>query len=105
MGHSVLEFSDRDIQKYYKNYKDISGTKRLNSKLLNTCYNFRPDMLVLGHADSIYPQTLRDLKKNYPNLKIAQWFLDPLNKKGPDFNKNKERILVVIELHKLLETA
>ena len=97
LGHSVLEFSDRDIQKYYKNYKDISGTKRLNSKLLNTCYNFRPDMLVLGHADSIYPQTLRDLKKNYPNLKIAQWFLDPLNKKGPDFNKNKERILNKID--------
>ncbi len=97
LGHSVLEFSDRDIQKYYKNYKDISGTKRLNSKLINTCYNFRPDMLVLGHADSIYPQTLRDLKKNYPNLKIAQWFLDPLNKKGPDFNKNKERILNKID--------
>ena len=38
-----------------------------------------------------FPQTLKDLK-NYPNLKIAQWFLDPLNKKGPDFNKNKLRI-------------
>ena len=93
LGHSILEFSDRDIQKYYKNYKDLSGTKKLNSKLLNTCYNFRPDMIVLGHADSIFPQTLRNLKKNYPNLKIAQWFLDPLNKKGPDFSKNKQRIL------------
>ncbi len=93
LGHSVLEFSDRDIQKYYKNYRDLSGTKKLNNKLINTCYNFRPDMLVLGHADSIFPQTLRDLKKNYPNLKIAQWFLDPLNKKGPDFVKNKQRIL------------
>ena len=27
LGHSILEFSDRDIQKYYKNYKDISGSK------------------------------------------------------------------------------
>ncbi len=97
LGHSVLEFSDRDIQKYYKNYKDLSGTKKLNSKLINTCYNFRPDMIVLGHADSIFPQTLRDLKKNYPNLKIAQWFLDPLNKKGPDFLKNKQRILNKID--------
>ena len=97
LGHSILEFSDRDIQKYYKNYRDLSGTKRLNTKLVNTCYNFRPDMIVLGHADSIFPQTLRDLKKNYPNLKIAQWFLDPLNKKGPDFNKNKQRILNKID--------
>ena len=97
LGHSILEFSDRDIQKYYKNYRDLSGTKRLNTKLVNTCYNFRPDMIVLGHADSIFPQTLRDLKKNYPNLRIAQWFLDPLNKKGPDFNKNKQRILNKID--------
>jgi hypothetical protein len=97
LGHSILEFSDRDIQKYYKNYRDISGTKRLNSKLVNTCYNFKPDMIVLGHADSIFPQTLKDLKKNYPKLRIAQWFLDPLNKKGPDFNKNKQRILNKID--------
>tara|TARA_Y100000590_G_scaffold292919_1_gene329881 strand:- start:3107 stop:5242 length:2136 start_codon:yes stop_codon:yes gene_type:complete len=97
LGHSVLEFSDRDIQKYYKNYKDFSGTKKLNSKLINTCHNFRPDMIVLGHADSIFPQTLKDLKKNYPNLKIAQWFLDPLNKRGPDFAKNKQRILNKID--------
>ncbi len=93
LGHSILEFSDRDIQKYYKNYKDFSGSNKLNSKLINTCYNFRPDLIVLGHADSIFPQTLRDLKKNYPNLKIAQWFLDPLSKKGPDFIKNRQRIL------------
>ena len=97
LGHSVLEFSDRDIQKYYKNYRDISGTKKLNAKLLNTCFNFRPDMIVLGHADSIFPQTLKDLKKSYPKLKIAQWFLDPLNKKGPDFQKNKQRILNKID--------
>ncbi len=97
LGHSVLEFSDRDIQKYYKNYKDLTGTKKLNSKLVNTCYNFRPDMIILGHADSVFPQTLRDLKKNYPKLKIAQWFLDPLNKKGPDFIKNKQRILNKID--------
>ena len=38
-------------------------------------------------------ETLRDLKKSYPNLKIAQWFLDPLNKRGPDFLKNKSEFL------------
>ena len=24
---------------------------------------------------------------------MSQWFLDPLNKKGPDFERNKDRIL------------
>ena len=28
-----------------------------------------------------------------PIYDIAQWFLDPLNKKGPDYEQNKNRIL------------
>ncbi len=92
-GNSVLEFSDRDIQKNYKSYSDLSGSKSLNEKLRNTCYNFKPDLIVLGHADLVSPDMLGQLKDEYPFLKIAQWFLDPLNKNGPDFNKNKMRIL------------
>ena len=33
LGHSVLGFSDRDIQKYYKSISDIKGKKTLNDKL------------------------------------------------------------------------
>jgi len=93
LGHSILEFSDRDIQKYYKNYKDLSGGKTLNEKLKKTCYNYKPDLIVLGHADLISPDTLGELRDDYPNLKISQWFLDPLNKNGPDYFRNKQRIL------------
>jgi len=93
LGNSVLEFSDRDIQKHYKNYSDISGSKSLNNKLKKTCYNYKPDLLVLGHADLISENELGELKSEYPFLKIAQWFLDPLNKNGPDYEKNKKRIL------------
>jgi len=93
MGHSVLEFSDRDIQRHYKSLHDFDGSKKLNEKLIVTCYNFKPDLIILGHADSVYPETLQHIKKNYPNLKIAQWFLDPLNKNGPDYIKNKKRVL------------
>ena len=93
LGHSVLDFSDRDIQKYYKNYKDFNGSYKMNDKLKKTCYNYKPDLLVLGHADLVTSATLAELKNDYPNLKIAQWFLDPLNKDGPDYEKNKRRIL------------
>ncbi len=93
LGHSILEFSDRDIQKYYKNYKDLNGAKNLNNKLKKTCYNFKPDLIIFGHADLVSPDTLGELKDDYPNLKMSQWFLDPLNKKGPDFERNKSRIL------------
>ena len=93
LGHSILDFSDRDIQKYYRGYKDISGAKALNEKLKKTCYNYKPDLMVLGHADLISPNTLSELKDDYPGLKISQWFLDPLNKEGPDYERNKNRIL------------
>ena len=93
LGNSVLEFSDRDIQKNYKSYSDIYGSKTLNNKLRKTCYNFKPDLIVLGHADLVSPEMLGQLKDEYPFLKIAQWFLDPLNINGPDFYKNKNRIL------------
>ncbi len=93
LGHSILEFSDRDIQKYYKNYSDFSGSKNLNNKLKKTCYNFKPDLIIFGHADLVSPETLGELKDDYPNLKMSQWFLDPLNKNGPDFLRNKNRIL------------
>ena len=93
LGHSVLEFSDRDIVKHYKSINDYTGAKSLNKKLINTVYNYKPDLLIFGHADLINPNTLSYLKENYKDLKIAQWFLDPLMKDGPDFEKNKSRIL------------
>jgi|TARA_B110000444_G_scaffold260738_1_gene309017 glycosyltransferase involved in cell wall biosynthesis len=93
LGHSVLGFSDRDIVKYYKSYKDFTGASKLNEKLMLTCYNYKPDLIVLGHCDLINAQQLGQLKSDYPNIKIAQWFLDPLNKNGPDYERNKSRIL------------
>jgi len=93
LGHSVLGYSDRDIVRYYRSYKDITGANSLNNKLKNTCYNYKPDMIVMGHSDLISSQQLGHLKNEYPKIKIAQWFLDPLNKDGPDFERNKKRIL------------
>ncbi len=93
LGHSVLEFSDRDIVSRNKNYRDLSGSKALNDKLVKTCYHFKPDIIVLGHADMISVDVISSLKKEYSDLKVAQWFLDPLNSHGPDYPKNKKRIL------------
>ncbi len=93
LGHSVLEFSDRDIVSRGKSLRDLYGSSTLNDKLVKTCYHFKPDVIVLGHADMVSQDVLHNLKKDYSNLKITQWFLDPLNKHGPDYHKNKKRIL------------
>ncbi len=95
LNHSVLEFSDRDIVSYYRNLNDLNGSKRLNSKLLEVISNYVPDIIILGHADLIKIETLQFIKKNYPNIKMAQWFLDRMD--GQWIN-NKKRFLDKIEL-------
>ena len=98
LGHSVLGFSDRDIQKYYKSFGDLKGAKTLNDKLKKTCYNYKPDLVILGHADLISSQQISELREDYPNTRFSQWFLDPLNKRGPDFERNKKRILDKVDV-------
>ncbi|MDA9629661.1 glycosyltransferase [Candidatus Pelagibacter sp.] len=95
LNHSVLEFSDRDIVSYYRNINDFNGSKRLNDKLLDVISNYLPDIIILGHADLIKLETLKFIKKNYPNIKIAQWFLDRMDSL---WINNKKRFLDKIEL-------
>ena len=84
--------SDRDITYYNKSINDFYGIKKFNQKIFNTFVNFKPDLIVLGHADTILKETLIKIKQ-IKNVKICQWFLDPLIKTGPDYIKNKNRIL------------
>ena len=95
LNHSVLEFSDRDIVSYYRNLNDLNGSKKLNNKLLEVISNYVPDIIVLGHADLIKTETLKYIKKNYPNIKMAQWFLDRMDS---NWIKNKKRFLDKINL-------
>ena len=95
LNHSVLEFSDRDIVSYYRNLNDLNGSKRLNKKLLEVISNYVPDILILGHADLIKKETLEFIKKNYPNIKMAQWFLDRMDS---EWINNKKRFLDKIDL-------
>ena len=91
LGHNVLSLSDRDILKQNKSLTDISGIKTLNNRIITTIENFKPDTIVLGHADNITVDTIKKIKKLY-NPVVCQWFLDPLIKNGPDYKRNKKRI-------------
>ena len=88
LNHSVLEFSDRDIVSYYRSVNDINGSKKLNKKLIEVISNYLPDLVVLGHADLISNDTLGYIKKIYPNIKIAQWFLDRMDSEWK-INRNR----------------
>ena len=102
LGHNVLTISDRDIISKGKSIGDFKGHKILQKKILESFTNFNPDIVVLGHADAVSTETLKLLKLKKNNLKLTQWFLDPVSKFGPDFVKNKNRIL---DKHKYLDTT
>ena len=95
LGHSVLEFSDRDILSNNRKLSDLNGANFLNKKLLNVIGNYTPDLIVLGHADLIDFKTLKIIKKYYPETKITQWFLDRMDS---EWINNKSRFLKKIDI-------
>ena len=97
-GHNVLSVSDRDILHNNKSIKDIKGHETLHKKIIESNNNFKPDLLILGHADRVSNETLYKLKESNKYLKISQWFLDPLSKYGPDHENNKKRITNKMDL-------
>ena len=95
LNHSVLTISDRDIISYNRSLKDFDGSKKLNTTVLNTISNYVPDLIILGHADMINLSTLTFIKRNFPEIKIVQWFLDKMD---DEWKKNKLRFLDKMEL-------
>ena len=97
-GHNVLSISDRDILHENKSLKDPKGESSLHNKIIDNFNNYKPDLIILGHADRVKKETLMQMKEINKDLKISQWFLDPLSKLGPDHESNKKRILDKIDI-------
>ncbi|WP_440680867.1 glycosyltransferase family protein [Candidatus Pelagibacter sp. HIMB1623] len=93
-GHNVLNISDRDITNQRKSIFDIGGKKHLFNLIVENIKNFRPNMILLGHVDRLSYLDFIELKNRYKQIKFGQWFLDPLIKTGPDFEKNKSRFFL-----------
>ena len=95
LNHSVLTISDRDIISNNRSLTDLSGSNKLNEKLLNILSNYIPDLILLGHADTININTLNLIKKLYPKIRFGQWFLDKMNE---EWRLNKNRFLNKIDI-------
>ena len=74
-GHSVYNFSDRDISRINITNK-FNNEKSTNNDLISTFKNYNPDLLIIGHADKIHNITILELKKINPSLKIIEWNVD-----------------------------
>ena len=93
-GHNVLNISDRDTTSRRRNLFDIGSKKFLLDQIIKNIENFKPDLILLGHVDRIDYESFLNIKEKYNSIRFAQWFLDPLIKQGPDYEKNKNRFFL-----------
>ncbi len=85
-GHFVYNFSYRDISRCESFFKTTKfGTGTVNRKLIETCDNLCPHLLLLGHSELIKAETLSTVKQRHPDIKVGLWYVDPL------FNRESSR--------------
>lgn len=78
-GHLVMPFSDRDVAREQGRFGiGRAGTAHVNRRLLELCENFRPDLLVLFHADQIANDAVQGIRQMLPALRVAVVSLDAL---------------------------
>lgn len=75
----VCEFSERDIARYEAplGIRPL-GLKVANRKLIETCANFQPNLLILGHCDIVRNEALAEIRTVCPEVRIAYRNVDPL---------------------------
>ncbi|VGO20199.1 glycosyltransferase family protein [Pontiella sulfatireligans] len=77
--HFVSVFSDRDVAAFEAplGIRDL-GKKKANRRLLETVAAFGPDLVIAGHCDMITNETLHEIRRMQPDVKIAHCNNDPL---------------------------
>ena len=85
LGHDVEGISDRDILSYSPK---IKGKKLLNKIFLEKTLYYRPDLVLMGHVNTIDGETFDIVKNKCKHSVFSQWYEDNLTVNGPDFQKN-----------------
>jgi Glycosyl transferases group 1 len=95
-GHFVLNFSDRDVARAgsFLGHRTF-GRAYARRTLREFCRTHRPDVLVLGHADTILAETVAAIRADLPTLRVLQWNLDPMFE--PDNVRRLQSKLAVVD--------
>lgn len=100
-GYEVINYSDREMLRFFSilGMKTPWTYKNLQQHFVDFCIKYKPDAIVMCHADKIAVETLKQVKEKLPNIKILQYNLDSLNPFLPaaviNVNKLTERLDVV----------
>lgn len=80
LGHNVYVFNDRDVARYSNIFRSQSrGAKAMNKKLIEDCRSYQPHMIVLGHCKNITNETLAEIRRICPGVRMMYRNVDPLH--------------------------
>jgi len=76
---NVCTFSDRDIAKFTAplGIKPL-GTSSANRHFFETCVNFQPDAIIIGHCDILTNETIKRIKHRLPDTPVIYYNVDAL---------------------------
>jgi hypothetical protein len=79
-GHMVQDFSYRDVARQQAPMQvKVLGIEKMNRRLIETAQTIEPDLLLLGHSELVHNETLIELRRLRPNMKIAMWWVDTVD--------------------------
>ncbi len=78
-GHAVSTFSDRDVARAGTLLGHrVFGGPAANRAFREFCRGVEPDLILLGHANTLTPSTLSAIRGDLPAVRILQYNVDPL---------------------------
>jgi hypothetical protein len=78
LGHHVVDFADRDIARAGTPFGHRKlGLFAVNLALRRLVNTMEPDLLLLGHADTIHPRLIARLRREHKSMRVLQWNVDP----------------------------
>ncbi len=102
LGHQVVTYSDRDMSRLFGIFgkKCFLSNKKNNDNFYKFCLNVKPDIIFLGHADTINAETIQSIRDKLPNLRVLQWTVDTISEEvdtGVHNIKNIQSKLPVVD--------
>lgn len=81
LGHQTVCYNDREAARALALFgtKTPWSVRKTNDNFYHYCLDFRPDAIILGHADIITAETLLKIRDKVPGVKILQWNVDCIN--------------------------
>tara|TARA_A100001015_G_scaffold85589_1_gene95132 strand:- start:3907 stop:6000 length:2094 start_codon:yes stop_codon:yes gene_type:complete len=84
-GHDVINFD-------YRNHNEgLILNNSLDKKIISITKNYRPDLILFGHNNSLSRNSIISLKEKF-RIKIALWYEDHVMKGDPSYRKNLDLI-------------